>query len=92
MEIIERDFKLIPVSEDSPFFDLELLYKIKPRGKEARLEFKNSGYGLSLATAIKKIVHYRICCNHPEEAIKLKTYFEEYSKELRNIEQMLCGN
>ena len=46
MEIVEKDFKLTPVSEDSYFFDLELLQVIKPRGKESREEFKISGYGL----------------------------------------------
>lgn len=38
MEIVEKDFKLKPISEDSPMFDLELLYVVKPRGGEARLE------------------------------------------------------
>ena len=39
MIIEEKDFKLIPISESSNFFDLELLYTIKPKGKEERQEF-----------------------------------------------------
>ena len=40
--IIEgKDFRLTPVSETSPMFDLELLYTVRPKGKEARQEFKN---------------------------------------------------
>lgn len=90
MEIVEKDFKLTPISEDSPMFDLELLYVVKPRGKESRLEFKNAGYGLPLEGAIKKICHYRVSCNHREEAIKLKEYFSEYIKELGELRKLLC--
>lgn len=92
MEIVEKDFKLIPIDENTPIFDLELLYVIKPRGGDPRLEFKNAGYGLSLETAIKKICHYRVSCNHKEDAIKLKTYLEEYRKELDDLKKLLCGN
>lgn len=89
MEIVEKDFKLIPCDDSSPLFDLELLYVIKPRGGESRLEFKNAGYGLSLKTAIKKIIQYRINCKHKEEAIKLKTYFDEFKKELDSFKELL---
>ena len=92
MEIVEKDFKLKPISDDCPQFDLELLYVIKPRGGEARLEFKNAGYGMSLESAIKRIVHYRISCKHREEAIRIKTYFEEYKKELDDLKNLLCGS
>lgn len=85
MEIIEKDFKLTPIDDSSPFFDLELLYTVKPRGGEARTEFRNAGYGLTLKTAIKKIVHYKVCNNHRDEAIELKTYFNEYKKELDEL-------
>lgn len=91
MEIVEKDFKLKSVSEDCPKFDLELLYVIKPRGGEPRLEFKISGYGLSLESAIKKIAHYRIECKHREEAIKLLQYFQEYKTELDDLKKLL-GN
>lgn len=92
MEIVEKDFKLKPISDDCPQFDLELLYVVKPRGGEARLEFKNAGYGMSLESAIKRIVHYRISCKHREEAIRIKTYFEEYKKELDDLKNLLCGS
>ena len=89
MVIEEEDFRLIPVSDSCPRFDLELLYKIQPRGKEARLEFKNAAYGIGLEYAIKKIAHYRICCRHKEEAIKLLTYFQEFKKELESLKSLL---
>ena len=92
MEIAEKDFKLKPVDECSTFFDLELLYVVKPRGREPRLEFKNAGYGLSLESAIKKVAQYRVDCNHREEAIRLKEYFSEYKKEIDSLKELLCGS
>lgn len=89
MEIVEKDFRLTPIDECSPRFDLELLYVIKPRGGERRLEFKNAGYGMSLSSAIRKIAQYRVNCNHREEAISLKTYFKEYSKEVNELKKLL---
>ena len=89
MEIVEKDFKLKPIDESSPFFDLELLYVVKPRGGEPRLEFKNAGYGLALSSAIRKIAQYRVNCKHKEEAIQIKTYFSEYKKELDNLKNLL---
>lgn len=90
MLIAEEDFKLIPISDSDPKYDLELLYKIQPKGKEARLEFKNVAYGIGLEHAIKKIAHYRVCCKHNEEAIKLLTYFKEFKEELDSL-KALCG-
>lgn len=90
MVIEEKDFKLISVNDSVPKFDLELLYKIQPKGKEARVEFKNVAYGVSLEHAIKKIAHYRVCCKHNEESIRLLTYFEEFKEELDSL-KALCG-
>ncbi len=92
MEITEEDFKLKPIDECTPIFDLELLYKVKPRGGEVRLEFKNAGYGLTIESAIKKIAHYRIDCKHKEEAISIRTYFNEFKKELDSLKGLLCNH
>ena len=90
MTIEEEDFKLIPIDEKSPRFDLELLYTIRPRGGEPRQEFKPSGYGISLEWAIRKIAHYRVYNKHRDEAIKLLTYFKAYKQELDNLKKLLC--
>lgn len=90
MVIEEKDFRLIPISDSSPKFDLELLYKVQPKGKESRFEFKNVAYGINLEYAIKKIAHYRVCCKHKEEAIELLTYFKEFKEELDSL-KALCG-
>ena len=88
MIIEESDFKLIPVSESNPMFDLELLYTIKPKGKEKRLEFKNAAYGVSLEAAIKKIIQYRICSKHKEDAINLQTYLSEFKQQLKDLKNL----
>lgn len=80
MVIEGKDFKLTPVSDSSPFFDLELLYTIKPKSKETRQEFKNVAYGISLETAIKKIIQYRIL--HKYDITDLATYLKEFRAEL----------
>ncbi len=91
MEIVEKDFKLKPINDNSPMFDVELLYQIKPRGGEPRLEFKNVAYGCSLESAIRKIAHYRVCCNHRGEAIRITTYFKELKAELDSLKSLLQG-
>lgn len=89
MEIAEKDFKLKPVSEDAFIFDIELLYTVKPRGGEPRLEFKNVAYGCSLESAIKKIAHYRVCCKHKDAAIRLTTYFKDFITEINKLKTLL---
>ena len=89
MVIEEEDFKLTPVSDSSVNFDLELLYKVQPRGKEARMEFKNVAYGISLDHAVHRIAQYRVNQKHKNEAITLLTYFKEFKEELDSL-KTLC--
>ena len=88
MIIRENDFQLTPIDESSLLFDLDLLYKVQPKGKEARFELKNAGYGLSLNNAIKKIAQYRVVNNHKDEAISLLDYFKEFKKELDSLDNI----
>ncbi|MGM9532861.1 hypothetical protein [Intestinibacter sp.] len=90
MVIEEKDFRLTPVNDSSVSFDLELLYKVQPRGKEARMEFKNVAYGIGLAHAVNRIAHYRVSQKHQDEAITLLTYFKEFKEELDSL-KALCG-
>lgn len=89
MIIEEKDFKLTPVNDSSVNFDLELLYKVQPRDKEARMEFKNVAYGITLNHAIHKIAQYRVNQKHKSEAITLLTYFKEFKEELDSL-KALC--
>ena len=90
MVIEESDFRLIPISESSPLYDLELLYKISQRGKESRMEFKNVAYGITLESAIKRIAHYKVYCNHSDEVIKLQAYLKEFTEALESLKN-LCN-
>ena len=90
MTIEEHDFKLTPVSNSDIKFDLELLYKIQPKGKEARMEFKNVAYGINLDHAVHRIAQYRVNQKHKNEAITLLTYFKEFKEELDSL-KALCG-
>lgn len=82
--IEESDFRLTQVSDTSIFWDLELLCTIRPKDKEPRQEFKQSGYGLTMEHAIKKIANFRIANKHPN-AINMKTYLSEYKKIIEEI-------
>lgn len=86
MIIEEKDFRLIPVSDFCPIFDLELLYTIRPKGKETRQEFKNVAYGISLESALEKVIQYRLSCKH--DTINLTTYLKEYKEELESLRKL----
>lgn len=82
MTIEEKDFRLTPISDSSPHFNLELLYKVKDR-----MEFKVVAYGVSLDYAIKKIAQYRICNKHKDKAVSLLNYFKEFKKEIDELKR-----
>lgn len=86
MIIREKDFQLIPVSDSSPIFDLELLYTVRPKGKEARQEFKNVAYGISLESALKKVIQYRLSLKH--EIVDLHTYLREFREEIDSLRKL----
>lgn len=90
MIIEEKDFRLTPINDYSINFDLELLYKVQPRGGESRMEFKNVAYGISLDHAVHRIAQYRISQKYKDEAITLLTYFKEFKEELDSL-KALCG-
>ena len=88
MTIEEADFKLIPCSESSSLYDLELLYIVNKGKNNERTEFRNVGYGLSLESAIRRIIRYRIGNKYKEEAITLKQFLEAFKEEAEKIKQM----
>ena len=88
MVIEESDFRLTQISDSSCFWDLELLYTIRPKGKESRQEFKTCGYGLTLSSAIKHIANFRIAQKHPEESLTMKQYLKEYTEIINNLSKI----
>ena len=84
MVIEEKDFRMTQISPSSPFWDLELLKTIKPKGGEARQEFTNVGYGMTLGHCLKSIVNFRIANRH-SESVQLIQYLKELIAELKVV-------
>ena len=89
MVIEEKDFRMTQISPSSPFWDLDLLKTIKPKGGEARQEFTNVGYGMTLGHCLKSIVNFRIASRHIDEALSLKEYLKEFLVELKEIKNYI---
>ena len=89
MVIEEKDFRMTQISQSSPFWDLELLKTIRPKGGEARQEFVNAGYGMTLGHCLKSIMSYRIACKHNEEVLSMKAYLKEFIAGLKEIKSYI---
>lgn len=85
MVIQEEDFRLTPINESSNRFDLELLYTIQPKGKEARQEFKVVAYGISINSAMKRIAHFRMCQGLKDQALTMLDYLNGFKSELHKL-------
>ena len=87
MVIEESDFKL-EYEENSNKFDLYLLHIINAKDEDKRREeFKIDGYGISLESAIKRIISYRL--EKRLNVTTLKDYLLQYKEELKNIENLI---
>ena len=88
MPVIKGEFyRLTPINEYSPKYDLELLYSIG--GKNPREEFKVVAYGISMESAFGRIIHYAINKKLGEEVITLKQFFNAYKEESNKIREEL---
>jgi len=87
MQIVGDYYKLTPINEHSPKYDLELLHKIG--GKNPREEFKVVAYGISLESAIERIIMYAI--NQKLEEVSLKEFLEAYKEEVSKIRRELTA-
>ena len=86
--IIEGSFyRLTPLNDHSPHFDLELLYKVG--GKNPRSEFKIAGYGYNLDHAIKAIIRYAVNQHFGDQVVTLKQYLDEYRKAAEDIKRSI---
>lgn len=89
MIIAEKLFRLESVDENTPRFNLELLYVVNKGKSNERMEFKQCGYGLTLDYAIKKIAHYMVELKHKDTAIKLKQYFSDFKTAIDELTKSL---
>lgn len=90
--IIEGSFyRLTPINDASPRFDLELLYDIG--GKNPRKEFKVEGYGYSLEAAVERCINYATRKKFgKDETITLGQYLDEFKKAKKEIKLEITGS
>lgn len=80
---IQGDFyKITSIDDSSPFWDLELLKTIKSK-TNPRQEYVNAGYGLTLDSAIKRIIQFAISSKY--DVLTLKDYLQAYKKLSKSI-------
>lgn len=80
---IQGDFyRITPIDDSSPFWDLELLKTIKSK-TNPRQEYVNAGYGLTLDSAIKRIIQFAISSKY--DVLTLKDYLRAYKKLSESI-------
>lgn len=89
--IEESDFRLIPVSDNLIFFDVEYLYTVNKGKENERTEFRNIAYGVPLDSAIKRIAGCRVN-NKIKDITDLKTYLKEYRDIIKEIKDICCIN
>ena len=70
-------YKIVPINDNSPFYDLYLLRSIKSK-TNPRTEFVNAGYGLTIESAIRRIIQFTICSKH--DSLTLKEYLNEFKR------------
>ena len=81
-------YRLTPISESSPRFDLELLYDIG--GKNPRKEFKVEGYGYPLEAALERCCRFAVSKKFDKDKIlTLKQYIDEFKKAKEDIRHEL---
>lgn len=85
MIITDSDFRFIPTTPSSGSFDVELLHTITNKSGESRQEFKNVAYGISLDSAIQRVIRYRVYNKHKDQALTIKQYLDEFKKELKKL-------
>lgn len=87
MQIIGDFYKLTPINEHSPKYDLELLHSIG--GKNPREEFKAVAYGISLESAFERIILYSVNKKLGDETVSFKRFLDEYKEAADKVRREL---
>lgn len=80
-------YRLTPINEHSPKYDLELLHEIG--GKNPRQEFKVVAYGISLESALERAILFATNKRLGEEVVTLKQFLNVYKEESDKIRREL---
>lgn len=86
--IIQGEFyRLTPINEHSPKYDLELLHDIG--GKNPRQEFKVVAYGVPLERALESTILFATNKKLGEEVVSLKEFLNAYKEESNKVREEL---
>lgn len=82
-------YRIEPINDNSPLYDLYLLRTVKSK-TNPRDEFQLEGYGMPLESAIGRIIRYAVNSKFKDEIVTLQNYLnvvnqfkEEILKEVR---------
>lgn len=82
--IIQGNFyRIEPINDTSPLWDLYLLRKVNSK-TNPREEFQLEGYGMPLDSAIGRIIRYAINSKHGKDEI---TTLKEYLNVFKQIQE-----
>lgn len=86
MEIVEKDFIIKPSGDDSDFYDLTFMKRVKKRDTgNYEIEPGNTLYGLTLSHCLRKIAKKRTAKKYEEDKITLLEYLKEFQKNYIEI-------
>lgn len=84
MTIQGNFYRIEPINDNSPLFDLYLLRTIKSK-TNPREEFQLEGYGMPLESAIGRIIRYATNSKFKDEIITLKNYLDVFKQTKEEI-------
>lgn len=83
--VIQGNFyRIEPINDSSPLYDLYLLRTIKSK-TNPRDEFQLEGYGMPLESAIGRVIRFAINSKYKDSILSLKEYLEEYERTRNNL-------
>ena len=83
--IIQGDFyRIEPINDNSPLYDLYLLRTIKSK-TNPRDEFQLEGYGMPMEAVIGRIIRYAINSKFKDEIVTLENYLNVYKQVKEEI-------
>lgn len=89
MTITEADFTLKPSSGCVDRYDLTFNKRVKKRDTgQYAIEPGDTLYGLTMPSAIRKIVHHRIAKKYLEDNITLMQFITEWKVSIKNLNQL----
>lgn len=86
MNIVGSDFIMKPASEDSNFYNLVFMKRVKKQdtGKFA-IEPGDTLYGLTLSSCISRIVRKHVAKKYADENVTLIEYLKALDKEYKEV-------